>query len=420
MKKIIFITLFLIALPIFSEDVFKFFEFSPRSTDFFILRNSKITQKFIPFNDYLSIIGLWLENQEPTSIKLSIFDPENNLIFEKNFVIPKIEPNWWGEEYLLPLNENFLIRSGGEYKLILEGLENNNLKIFTKNLLEIIQGSENYLYFPETLRPLEYNNESTNYTLKLSLYEGKENKAPVLDNLRVNIISPRSVKISFNANEPIKYSLFYKKTLEKNFSSTSIDYFIGCFPNIRDCLIELTVEPQSEYLFEIKAEDFWGNFSKLEGKFITPIEETLSTNTQPVTTLNEPSLSFREETSYPFNKKTEIKEKINKQDSFSFNFNFKQPLPLLTSTLSYPLDQTKNIPTSQKEIIISSQPQENLILISTKTTSSENKQIIIEEIKSFQIFLSRNKKFILSFFLFTGLFLVLIKIFSQLKSLIKK
>jgi hypothetical protein len=286
---ITFILLFSFSL-IFADEVFKFFEFAPREEENIILKDKILIQPFIAFNDYLSIIGFWLENPTTTKINLKILSQNNNLIFEKIFTIPTIEESWWGEEYLFPLGENLNINSGETYKIIIEPLETSNLKFFVKNLIELLQGPETYLYFPETLKPLIINNKGTDFTLKLSLYEGRENSSPVISNLRTIINSPQMVTIAFNSNEPITSKIDYKSNSENSTSTYQIDYFQSCPPGIKDCFFNLEVLPGKIYNFILKVSDFWGNFTLVEGSFQTPTQ----TQNEYHTTTPTPSIRFQQ------------------------------------------------------------------------------------------------------------------------------
>ncbi len=305
---------------VFAQEVFKFFEFAPRSQDNIILGDKILIQPFIPFNDYLSIIGFWLENPTSTRINLKILLQNNLIIFEKNFTIPYIEKSWWGEEYLLPLGENLRINSGEEYKISITPTENSQLKFFTKNILELLQGSETYLYFPESLKTFTINNEKTNFTLKLSLYEGRENSPPVISNLQTIINNPRSVTISFNVNEPIIYNLEYRADSDLATSTYQIDYFQSCPPSTRNCLINLDVLPGKSYHFILKAIDFWNNFSLAEGNFQTPSEteyqqsqqENLQSTSGQITTFttsSQPSQFLKSKENYQDQQRLEDKTK---------------------------------------------------------------------------------------------------------------
>jgi len=273
-KNFLTLLLFLLIFKAQTQEEFKFFEYAPRSSEKITLAQNVLVQPFIPFNDYLSVIVLWLENSSSTKVTLSLIDDKDVVIKEKDFLIPVIEKSWWGEEYFFPLDDNLRINSGREYKLVLKSQENNDLKIYTKNLLEKLQGTENYLYFPESLKPLLINNELSDYTFKLALYEGKESLPPSISNFEIIFPSYRKTKISFNSNEPIKISFNYGMQ-SKSTSTITLDYFISCPEGIRKCELEFDTLSGTKYFYLLTVQDFWGNASSLAGDFVTPKEEIL-------------------------------------------------------------------------------------------------------------------------------------------------
>lgn len=285
--KILILIFIIFYYPIFlvkAQTVFKFFEFAPRSTDKIILDDTKLVQPFIPFNDFLSGFDLFLNNPEGGEFNLYILDKYNNLLWQKKAVLPSINGGWYGEPYFFSLGDNYGIRSGEEYRLVIENFSLPKLEIFMKNLLEILQGTESGLYFPETLKPLKINNQTSDYTLKLSLYENKEYLPPIISNFKIEMVSPRSVKIIFNSNEPIIYKLDYRKDSENSTSTYSINYFENCPYSIRNCEIGLNVLPDSHYIFILTASDYWNNTTTLKGEFDTPQEVSPSTPTDQTST----------------------------------------------------------------------------------------------------------------------------------------
>ncbi len=353
----------------FSQEVFKFFEFAPRSQENITLDDKILVQPFIPFNDYLSIIGFWLENPKVTKINLKIYSPNNQIVFEKDFNIPLIERSWWGEEYLLPLGENLRINSGQEYKTSITPIENSPLKFFTKNLLELLQGSETYLYFPESLKPFSINNETTNFTLKLSLYEGRESSPPIISNFQVTINTPRSVTISFNANEPIIYIFDY--SFDSTTSTYQIEYFQNCPSGIRNCLINLNVLPGKSYRFVLKAFDFWQNYSSLEGTFQTPQEEEkIANETYLITTSSYQDFStqtLNQQISSPIPKELQEANKIPM--SSIKNFDEKKKDKERTSTNKHIEPNQLNTNLKKDETTVTTPAP---ILVPILTTSSNN------------------------------------------------
>ncbi len=363
---------------VFSQEVFKFFEFAPRSQENIILGDKILVQPFIPFNDYLSIIGFWLDNPKLTKINVKIYSPNNQIIFDKNFNIPLIEGSWWGEEYLLPLDENLRVNSGQEYKISITPIEHSQLKFFAKNILELLQGSETYLYFPESLRPFIINNETTNFTLKLSLYEGKESSPPIISNFQVTINTPRSVTISFNANEPIIYIFEY--SFDSTTSTYQIEYFQNCPSGIRNCLINLNVLPGKSYRFVLKALDFWQNSSSLEGVFQTPQEEEKIVNeTYLITTSSYQDFSnqiFRQQTSSPTSKEL---QKVSQVPTSSIKNLDKKKSNKEKTSADKNIDQNQLKTNLKKDETTFTTPTPILVPILTTSSNSFSKKVEIQK-----------------------------------------
>jgi len=293
MKKkflILVLIIFGMNVQIFAQEVFKFFEFAPRSTDSVHLNLNTIEQDFIPFNDYLSLISLWVENSDLTEINFKLLDFNQDIIFDKDLTVQPIEKTWWGTEYQIPLSANFRIESGKKYTIVLKGLTENRLNIFVKKTIELLQGSEEYFYFPETLIPARFNNSSRDYILKLSLYEGSENLPPQISNFQIKIIEPRKVEVSFNSNEPIKYSFNYS-IFNQPTSTYEINYFESCPAQIKKCLFNIETLPKSKYNFIFQAYDFWHNTTTLTGEFITPSEDIPTDNQSTISPTQAPTPS---------------------------------------------------------------------------------------------------------------------------------
>lgn len=263
-----FLVLLLLVKVIFAQEVFKFFEFAPRSQEKIAISKNSLEESFIPFNDFLSGFDLFINNPKIRDLDITILDKNNQVFWQKRVGIPIIDGGWWGQQYFITLGDNYQINSGEEYKLIIKGnLSNSSIDIFVKNVLEILQGTENYLYFPENLKKLKLDGQETNYTLKLALYENKETIPPVISNFRLEIINSQVAKILFNSNEPITYIFKYKSNLDSTTSTFEINYFENCPYQIKDCQITIDVVPGRNYNFLLEAYDYWQNKTEKEGSF---------------------------------------------------------------------------------------------------------------------------------------------------------
>jgi len=91
------------------------------------------------------------------------------------------------------------------------------------------------------------------------------------------------LKISFSANEPIKYNFIYKNKISEIVSSFNIDYFETCPPLKKLCSFEIEVESGVKYFYKLEAQDFWNNLTSLTGEFEIPKTE-ISENKESKTT----------------------------------------------------------------------------------------------------------------------------------------
>lgn len=377
----LFILLVLIR-SVFAQEVFKFFEFAPRSQEKITISKNSLEETFIPFNDFLSGLDLFINNSKVRNLDITILDKNNQVFWQKKVGIPIIDGGWWGKQYFITLGDNYQINSGDEYKLIIKGNSNDSsMDIFVKNVLEILQGTESYLYFPENLKRLKIDSKETNYTLKLALYENKETIPPVISNFRLEVINSQVAKILFNANEPITYIFKYKSNLDSTTSTFEINYFENCPYQVKDCQITLDVLAGRNYNFLFEAYDYWQNKTEKEGSF-----QVLGTSTESYQKENLTKQEFysQSQTSGVDN----LKQSGQSQSNFLRSLNSHQELQIKT--------------TSDKKQTLFKKPKPTIEKITTLTEiyledrSSQQKEKIITEKKTEQKEEITTGKFILT------------------------
>ena len=275
MKKLFLLVSFLIFNLVFAEEVNKFFEVSPLSYTKFKLGTKILKQPVYFFNDYLSAISFRLENETSSEINLKIVSEDGETIFEKDFIVPKIEYAHWGKEYFFPLGENIRVSSNKKYFLIITPKFFNTIYFYYLDKEQLLQGSEEKAYIFDRVEELLVNDEPSGKILRLAFYEGKENLPPQILNFKIEIFENKKAKVSFNANEPIKYQFSYENKISKNVSSFNIDYFETCPPLKKLCFFEIDVESGVKYSYKFEAQDFWNNLSSLSGEFEVPKIEIL-------------------------------------------------------------------------------------------------------------------------------------------------
>lgn len=271
-KHQVIIFLFLIFSINFTyAELYRFFEFAPDLGEKFAVRpQNQFIQKFIPFNDFISLIRIWIENIGSSArFNFELLDRDNNLIIAKEVTVPPTNFSWSGTILDIPLGNNIRIISGEEYKFKIFTQEQSNLKIFAFSLLDLLQNIEPSFNLPETIRPLIINNQEQDYSFKIALYEGQENIPPIISNLNYQLINHTSAKITFNANEPVRYNIFYSDNLSNTTSNYQVDYFENCPIGIRDCTALIPIQPNRNYYLQLIAYDYWENSSTAELTFNT-------------------------------------------------------------------------------------------------------------------------------------------------------
>ncbi len=314
-KKIIFLII-LIIFPFThtKAEVYKFFEYMPDiGVKFNLTPNVSYIQKFIPFNDHLSLITILINNTSTNraNMFLDLYDFNNNLIERKNISVPYLPYRRTGNAFNIPLSRNYQITSGREYKFSIYTNEDNNIEILGFNLIDLLQHTESNIYLPETIKPLIINNQETEQALKFALHEGNENVPPVISNVTTSIdFENKLAIIKFNSNEPIRYQFTYW-TNDDSTSTKEINYFETCPENIRSCQINLDVFLNKEYYFNLIAYDYWLNSSSVYGNFNTYIENNQEKNNENNSTYKNIKETNKDE--YLNTNQNNIKESEKKQ-----------------------------------------------------------------------------------------------------------
>lgn len=369
-----FILLFLIEIT-FSQEVFKFFEFAPRSQEKITISKNSLEGSFVPFNDFLSGFDLFINNPKVIDLDITILDKNNQVFWQKRVGIPIINGGWWGQQYFITLGDNYPINSGEEYKIFIKGnLNNSSIDIFVRNILEILQGTESYLFFPENLKNLKIDNKEINYTLKFALYENKETIPPIISNLRLEVINSQRAKVIFNSNEPIIYAFKYKSSLDSTTSTLEINYFENCPYQVRDCQITFDVLEGRDYNFLLEAYDYWQNKTEKEGNF--QVLGISSESNQEKTSRDREGFYYQGQ--FPESKISTNNLKQSNQNSIDFSQNLKVVNQKSERKFTNDNKQNffKNNPTSEKkETIFTEKYLED-------NTKNQKKSMMIEKLNN--------------------------------------
>jgi len=344
MKKLFLLVSFFIFSLVWAQEMNKFFEVPLLSYTKLKLGTKILKQPVYFFNDYLSVISFRLENETFSEINLKILNEDGKIIFEKNFIVPPIDYAHWGKEYFFPLGENIKIVADKKYFLVITPQEFSSIYFYYLDKDQLLQGSEEKVYILDRLEELLVNEKPAEKILRLAFYEGKENLPPQLSNFKIEILENNKTKVSFNANEPVKYNFIYENKVSKKISSSKIDYFEIC-PHLKKmCSLEIEVESGSNYSYKLEARDFWNNLSLLEGEFEVPAVKILENKESK---FSETYTKFTsEEPSFLRNDEKIIKEK-RKQTTERLNLE-KTP-PQIKKTEEKILEDKNKSPEVKKE-----------------------------------------------------------------------
>lgn len=288
-KKIkIFILLFVIcyqlSVVVASAHGVKYFEFSPDTSNAINFSSaSALYQYFKPYNDFISAIDIWIDNDGSSgNASFGLRDFNDNLLSSKTEIISKIEKIWGGTRLHIDFNESINVNATGTYKIkTISSLP--KLRAYYKSKTELAQHSGN-VYVDPRIGSAYLDSDEQNSYFKFALYENNDNLAPLVSNFSL-ATSSNEVQISFNANEPVDYKaefisldLSVQKTI--NFSNN----YRSCPEGLNFCIITADILPDKSYNFSVFIKDEWGNQTQILGLFDSAQVSIFNNNINPTST----------------------------------------------------------------------------------------------------------------------------------------
>jgi hypothetical protein len=264
------------ALPVFASES-SYFEFNPddyESGFLNVIESDTPSEIFIPQNDYLNGIDIFIDNSGPAGEAVFTLLGNDQVIISKTIRIPTINKTAGGQRFHINFNQ-IIINKNLRYSYRINS-QMPDLRLFYSNRINYL--SHNASFTSQYLNgAAKIGNEEMNYSFKFALYEGLETKPPVVDNIKIEIISENKIKFSFNADEPVDYNIRYglgDLTEQVGF----FNEFKYCGIGLNPCEIVISVIPDRIYNYALTIRDIWGNFTQTTGTFasfgrpdITPI-----------------------------------------------------------------------------------------------------------------------------------------------------
>ncbi|MDP3954052.1 MAG: hypothetical protein Q8Q06_01365 [bacterium] len=269
------------------------FEFNPdESRRFSNATANTVSQKFLPQNDAINGLDLWLDNIDSQgTVSFRLLNSSGAVIASKNITLQTIPAKENGTRFHVDFGSQINLNSNQVYELeIISDL--GGLGLYYAVNIDLLQhnAEQGIEYVPGNAI---INGVEQGYTFKYAFYEDSDPYPPIISNVTSEIVTSETVRLLFNANEPIDWIVLWgpegqgynQSTLYKNLYTT-------CLPGTEPCSTLLAVQPGRTYNYQIIAEDSWGNISQETGTFqsyqnpnpttspspsATPLEETFST-----------------------------------------------------------------------------------------------------------------------------------------------
>jgi len=284
LKKALIVLFVFAAVPLFAKANLAhaaesmFFEFAP---DYYHYRALNIASAsttyllFQPQNDFLKSFDFWIDNAGSSgSVSFTLFDGPD-VIAQKTVTAPHVPEIAGGSKFHVGLTSQVPTVNTKIYSLKIS-TSMPDLRLYYANTIDLLYQDEPYI--PRYINGVvKLDSEEQDFSFKDALYEETESLPPVISNVTTTLTSPTTVKISFNANEPVDYRVEYKIVGSNATSSTNFtNSYKTCGEGIGWCALTLALAAGATYDYTIIARDEWGNNSMSTG------EVTTSSDSPPV------------------------------------------------------------------------------------------------------------------------------------------
>ena len=225
-------------------------------------------QHFIPYDDYVSGFDIWVENEGISgTASFGLRDGNDNLLASKTINISYIARTPAGQKLHIAFAQPIAVVSNQIYKIkIISSMP--KLKIYYSNLVDVqVHNAANVL--ERQIRPAYVGTNEQSFFFKFALYEDGDVSQPIVSNFSVNVISGEKTNFRFNANEPVDYKIAYWPNGGNIQETNFFNDFYCCDEGIRECILEISTLPNTNYSYQLKVKDAWGNETDINGDFVS-------------------------------------------------------------------------------------------------------------------------------------------------------
>ena len=268
MKKVLLFSFVLILIPLTAYGHgARYFEFDPDTSS--PLNLSSVTdprQIFIPQNEFLSGLDLWLDNPGATAaLTVELYNQSNVLISSKIQSVGTIASIPGGQRVHIDFPTIISVVGSQNYyfKFI---TSSSDLNIYYANRIDFIGHNQ-----PQVSAYVNgvamVDGEEKEYSFKFALYENSETVAPIVSQNIVTILSLDQARLDFHANEPVDWKIQYGYTGGQVTTTQYTGNYYYCGVGVDVCSLIMNTEPDKDYTYTLTARDVWNNQTQINGVF---------------------------------------------------------------------------------------------------------------------------------------------------------
>ncbi|MEK7635585.1 MAG: hypothetical protein AAB405_00665 [Patescibacteria group bacterium] len=225
-----------------------------------------VYQYFIPYDDYVSGFDIWVENEGSSgAVSFGLRDNNDNLLAAKTITVPYVARTAGGQKLHVAFDQPVNVVSGQIYKIkMISSLA--KFKIYYSNTIDVqVHNATNAL--ERQIKPAYVGANEQSFFFKFALYEDGDIALPIISNFSVNVISPDKTSFRFNANEPVDYKISYWPNGGDIQETNFFNDFYPCDAGIRECVLEISTLPNTNYSYRLMVKDAWENETDINGNF---------------------------------------------------------------------------------------------------------------------------------------------------------
>lgn len=287
-RRILIFSSLLLVIPILtSAHGNNFFEFNPDSWNTSSTNPATfntVDEAFIPQNEFLGGVDLWLDNTGSAGeLTIELRNENDVLVASRTVSVPTVAFVAGGKRFHVDFNSQVPVQSNKKYLLRI---------ITTMPTLRLYYSDRINLLLHNAPQLSAYLNgaavidgEEKEFSFKFALYELLETSPPVISNVSTASVLPEVTKVSFNANEAVDAKVDYG--LAGSGYTQSVGYsgaYIYCGAGISFCSVNLPTQTNVSYNYLLTVKDNWGNESRFAGSFNSGIGNQPTATPTPVVT----------------------------------------------------------------------------------------------------------------------------------------